>query len=94
MYWTEWKIKHYGTFLQNTRSHFQVWLTSPSPSPEEQVPISEYYGIGGESYGEKEFSHFLILKGQPIPLPIKLPQDGNSQARSDYLLIICNLTFR
>jgi len=33
-------------------------LTSSSPSPEEQVPIGEYYGIGGKSYGEEEFGHF------------------------------------
>ena len=33
-------------------------LTSSFPSPEEQVPIGEYYGIGGRSYGEEEFGHF------------------------------------
>jgi hypothetical protein len=31
-----------------------------STSSEEQVPIGEYYGIGGRSYGEEEFGHFLI----------------------------------
>jgi hypothetical protein len=68
-------------------------LTSSTSPGKQSIVIKEFYGLGGEShgiesYGGKDGGHFLILKDQPIPIPIILPlsQDGNSQAEGDYLL--------